>query len=138
MCENFQRQLSKHLKAANKFIISDKNYLELIEEEHESSIHATQGLIHSLIEKLTHGSDLAYSVFMKYRISCNIEVPYDIVVLNTDPNKMLKVALQDDCKNKLEVVHDFFEVFNWSKEEVSYELKTLLNMFISYEKINFD
>lgn len=75
---------------------------------------------------------------MKYRISCNIEVPYDIVVLNTDPNKMLKVALQDDCMNKLEVVHDFFEVFNWSKEEVSYELKTLLNMFIRCEKIIFD
>ncbi|CAG9762324.1 unnamed protein product [Ceutorhynchus assimilis] len=120
-------------------VSSDGNFLDILEEETEPSIRATQGLIHLLIEKLSHGSNLAYTVFMKYRISTNIEVPYDTVVSNTDPIKMLKDALQDDCINKLEVVHDFFEVFEWSKEEVT---NFICNQFVTaastYSKSKID
>ncbi|XP_066259564.1 spatacsin isoform X2 [Euwallacea similis] len=104
---------------------SEISYLQLIEEEPEGTdtsehtTHTTLGLIHSLIEKLDHGSELAFSVFMKYRISCNIEVPYELVVSNTDPIKLLKDALKTDCSNKLEVVHDFLEVFEWTKEDIT-------------------
>ncbi|XP_050294548.1 spatacsin [Anthonomus grandis grandis] len=98
---------------------SSETYLDLIEEEPDNTIQATLNLIHLLIEKLHHGSVLAYSVFMKYRISANIEVPYGIVASNSDPLKMLKFALQDNCMNKLEVVHDFFEIFAWSKKEIT-------------------
>ncbi|KAH1007968.1 hypothetical protein HUJ04_005131 [Dendroctonus ponderosae] len=101
---------------------ADVNYLELIEEEEnkqEEPILATQGLIHCLIEKLHHGSELAYYIFMKYRISYNIELPYNVVVSNVDPMVMLKMALQDGSFNTIEVVHDCFEVFNWSKEQMT-------------------
>lgn len=56
---------------------------------------------------------------MKYRISTNIELSYDIVVSNTDYIGLLKNALRDDCNNKLEVVYDFLEAFDWSQEDVS-------------------
>ncbi|XP_066152206.1 spatacsin isoform X2 [Euwallacea fornicatus] len=104
---------------------SEISYLQLIEEEPESTetsehtTHTTLGLIHSLIEKLDHGSELAFLVFMKYRISCNIEVSYELIVSNTDPMKLLKDALKTDCSNKLEVVHDFLEVFEWTKEDIT-------------------
>lgn len=56
---------------------------------------------------------------MSYRISVNIEIPYQVFVLHTDYMKMLKDALEDDCMNKLEVIHDFITVFKWTKEEVN-------------------
>lgn len=114
------------------------NYLELVEKEdnkQEEPILATQGLIHCLIEKLRHGSELAYYIFMKYRISYNIELPYNVVVSNVDPMVMLKMALQDGCFNIIEVVHDCFEVFNWSKEQVSckrfVEIRAFEHVFVS-------
>lgn len=56
---------------------------------------------------------------MKYQISTNIELSYDIVVSNTDYIGLLKNALRDDCNNKLEVVYYFLEAFDWSQEDVS-------------------
>lgn len=55
---------------------------------------------------------------MMYRISLNIEIPYHVIVSNTDYMKMLKDALEDDCMHKLDVVHDFIRVYQWSKDEV--------------------
>ncbi|XP_060523228.1 spatacsin [Cylas formicarius] len=75
--------------------------------------------MHCLIEKLEHGIDLAHSILMLYRMSINIEVPYYVVVSCTDQMKMLKDALDDDCMNKVEVVHDFIMVFRWSNEQIS-------------------
>ncbi|CAH0552154.1 unnamed protein product [Brassicogethes aeneus] len=85
----------------------------------EAPFQDTLAVLHSLTEQLTNGAEMAYNVFMSYRISINIEIPYQVFVLNTDYMKMLKDALEDDCMNKLEVVHDFIGVFKWSKEEVS-------------------
>lgn len=85
----------------------------------DAPLQDTLAMLHSLTEKLTYGSQMAYRIFMSYRISVNIEIPYQVFVLHTDYMKMLKDALEDDCMNKLEVIHDFITVFKWTKEEVN-------------------
>lgn len=70
---------------------------------------------------------------MKYRISTNIELSYDIVVSNSDYIGLLKNALRDDCNNKLEVVFDFIEAFDWSQEDVSPVVLSL----ISFSNLRF-
>lgn len=60
---------------------------------------------------------------MLYRISVNIEKEYHEVVTIKNPMNMLKEALENDCRNKLEVVHDFIKVYRWSKEEVKTQTK---------------
>lgn len=76
-------------------------------------------VLYSLAEKLTNGTELAYKIFMMYRISINIEIPYHVIVSNSYHLKLLKDALEDDCSNKLEVVHDFIKVYKWSKDEIA-------------------
>lgn len=57
---------------------------------------------------------------MMYRISVNIEIPYVVLLENDDDAKLLKDALDDNCRNKLEVVHDFITVYKWSRPRVSF------------------
>lgn len=81
---------------------------------------------------------MAQSVYLTYRISVNIEIPYHLIVSNTDSMKMLKDALEDDCLNKLEVVHDFFSVYKWNRDQVNiklikYSLAMCFNGFYAYD-----
>nr|XP_023027706.1 spatacsin [Leptinotarsa decemlineata] len=85
----------------------------------DSSVQDTLATLCMLAEKLTAGIEMGQAVFMTYRISLNIEIPYHLVVSTGDSMKMLKDALEDDCLNKLEVVHDFFCVYKWSKEQMA-------------------
>nr|CAI5834396.1 unnamed protein product [Callosobruchus analis] len=85
----------------------------------DTPVEDTLSILSTLSEQLTNGLELASTVYMTYRISINIEIPYHLVVANTDSLKMLKDALEDDCNNKLEVVHDFINVYKWSKEQIS-------------------
>lgn len=70
------------------------------------------------MEKLKSGYILGQNIYMMYRISVNIEIPYAVLLENDDDGKLLKDALDDNCKNKLEVVHDFITVYKWSKVKV--------------------
>lgn len=98
-------------------------------------------VLYSLAEKLTTGAELAYKIFMMYRISINIEIPYHVVVSNSYHMKLLKDALEDDCSNKLEVVHDFIKVYKWSKDEtadfVCEEFINAANLYIKSKTENF-
>ncbi|CAH1169832.1 unnamed protein product [Phaedon cochleariae] len=85
----------------------------------EAPVQDTLAILCNLAEKVTVGSTIAKAIFMTYRISINIEIPYHLIVSNWDSMKMLKDALGDDCLNKLEVVHDFFGVYKWSKEQMA-------------------
>lgn len=71
-----------------------------------------------LVEKLKSGADIGRNIFMMYRISVNIEIPYVVLLENDDDSKLLKDALDDNCRNKLEVVHDFITVYKWPKPKV--------------------
>lgn len=75
--------------------------------------------IENLVNKLNSGVDIGQNILMTYRISVNIEIPYCILIENDDHMKMLKDALADDCRNKIEVVHDCIEVYKWTKEKVN-------------------
>ncbi|KAJ8924490.1 hypothetical protein NQ315_007287 [Exocentrus adspersus] len=82
-------------------------------------VQDTLTLLYILTEKVTVGVEIAHRIFMMYRISLNIEIPYHVIVSNSDHVKMLKDALEDDCMHKLDVVHDFIRVYNWSKDEIT-------------------
>lgn len=73
-----------------------------------------------LVERLKSGSAIGRNIFMMYRISVNIEIPYVVLLENDDDAKLLKDALDDNCRNKLEVVHDFITVYKWSRPRVSF------------------
>ncbi|KAJ8963130.1 hypothetical protein NQ318_018595 [Aromia moschata] len=99
----------------------------------------TLALLYVLAEKLKIGSEIAYKVFMTYRISLNIEIPYSVIVSNTDYMKMLKDALEDDCMHKLDVVHDFIWVYNWSKDEIAdFICEGIVNAASNYIKSKSD
>ncbi|KAL3286719.1 hypothetical protein HHI36_001214 [Cryptolaemus montrouzieri] len=85
----------------------------------ESSCHDTISVIQTLSEKLTIGSEIATTILMTYRVSFNIQIPYHVVVSNPDDMNLLKNALELDCSNKLEVVHDFILIHNWNKNQIS-------------------
>ncbi|KAL1512744.1 hypothetical protein ABEB36_002284 [Hypothenemus hampei] len=97
---------------------------------------ATLNLIQMLVERVNHGYKLACEVFMTYRISVNTEILYETIVLhNTEPLGMLKEALNNDCANKLEVVHDFFQVYKWSEEMITdFLCNEFINAASSYAK----
>lgn len=82
-------------------------------------IDETLALLSTLTEKVTSGSGLALTILRAYRISINVEIPYQVVISTPDSTKLLRDVLEDDCMNKLEVVHDFCYVYKWSKEQVS-------------------
>ena len=89
-------------------------------ENIESYTNDTLAVLKLLTEHLHNGVEIAQNIFMYYRISINIEFPYHIVVVTTDYMKVLKDALEDNCANKLDVVHDFILAYKWSKHEVSF------------------
>lgn len=84
----------------------------------DSYMNDTLTILKLLLEHLHSAVGIGRKIFMNYRISVNIEVPYQVVITATDYMKMLKDALEDDCLNKIDVVHDFIISFNWSKHEV--------------------
>ncbi|XP_030752680.1 LOW QUALITY PROTEIN: spatacsin [Sitophilus oryzae] len=127
----------RNLTFRNVSVSSDKNYLEMIQENDFNNplSQDTLILIHALVENLTHGVDLGYNIFMKYRICRNIELPYDIIVSSTDHINMLKCALQEDCANKLDVVHDFLKVFHWTKDQINdFVCEQFVNSASNYSK----
>ncbi|XP_072396296.1 spatacsin [Diabrotica undecimpunctata] len=85
----------------------------------DAPVQDTLAVLCTLAEKVTNGVDMAQTIFMTYRISINIEIPYNLIVSNTDSMKILRDALEDDCLNKLEVIHDFFCVYKWTKEQIA-------------------
>lgn len=90
----------------------------------ESYMNDTLAILKLLSEHLHSGVEIGQRIFINYRISINIEVPYQVVVMTTDYMKILKDALEDNCMNKLDVVHDFILAYKWSKHEVSTILLT--------------
>lgn len=84
----------------------------------DAPLDETLALLSTLTEKITNGSGLAFTILRAYRISINIEIPYHVVISTPDSTKLLRDVLEDDCMNKLEVVHDFCYVYKWSKEQV--------------------
>lgn len=82
-------------------------------------VDETLTLLVTLTEKITHGTGLAYTILRSYRISINVEIPYNVVISTPDSTKFLRDVLDDDCMNKLDVVHDFCYVYKWSKDQVS-------------------
>lgn len=83
-------------------------------------IDETLALLSTLTEKVSkNGKGLALTILRAYRISINIEIPYHVVMSTPDSTKLLRDVLEDDCHNKLEVIHDFCYVFKWTKEQVS-------------------
>ncbi|XP_076267457.1 spatacsin isoform X2 [Rhynchophorus ferrugineus] len=96
----------------------NKSYEDLEWEDCNRQSKDSLTLIHGLVSKLTHGVDLGYSIFMKYRISRNIDTPYTTLISCMDHVNNLKQAIQDDCSNKLYVVHDFLKVFDWTKNQI--------------------
>ncbi|KAJ8927655.1 hypothetical protein NQ314_019857 [Rhamnusium bicolor] len=97
-------------------------------------VQDTLALLYILAEKLTNGGEIAYKIFMTYRISLNIEIPYHVIVSNTDYMKMLRDAIEDDCMHKLDVVHDFIRVYKWSKDEYQSSLRVQSVWF--YQKMD--
>lgn len=85
---------------------------------HENPTQDTLAILESLIQHINNGVDIAQRLLMFYRISVNIEKEYHEIVTIKRPMRMLKDALENDCRNKLEVVYDFVTVYKWSKEEV--------------------
>lgn len=85
----------------------------------ESSANDTLALLKLLVESLQNGIEIGQNIFMTYRISLNIGIPYKIVTLIVDHKKMIRDALDSDCLNKLDVVHDIAVVYKWTKLEVS-------------------
>ncbi|CAG9858094.1 unnamed protein product [Phyllotreta striolata] len=85
----------------------------------ETPMHDTLAVIGNLAERVTSGVRMAQAIYMTYRMSVNIEIPYHLIVSNADSVKMLKDALEDDCLNKLEVVHDFMQVYKWQKDQIT-------------------
>lgn len=56
---------------------------------------------------------------MCYRISVNTNNPYQEIVKHTDSVSLLKTSLANDCKNKLDVIHDIFVIFKWTKTDIT-------------------
>ncbi|XP_057655737.1 spatacsin [Diorhabda carinulata] len=77
------------------------------------------GMLSSLAGRITCGVEIAQTILMTYRISINIDIPYKLIVPTKDPMKMLKAVLEENCSNKLEIVHDFVSVYKWTKEQVA-------------------
>ncbi|EFA05905.1 spatacsin [Tribolium castaneum] len=99
----------------------------------ESYMNDTLAILKLLSEHLHSGVEIGQKIFMNYRISVNIEVPYQVVVMTTDYMKILKDALEDNCMNKLDVVHDFIWAYKWSKHEVAdFICEELINATSSY------
>ncbi|RZB40503.1 spatacsin [Asbolus verrucosus] len=88
----------------------------------DSSMNDILAILKLLSEHLCHSVEIGQNIFMSYRISINIETPYQIVVVTADYMKILKYALEENCMNKLDVVHDFVLMFKWSKHELDLTL----------------
>ncbi|KAF5297886.1 hypothetical protein FQA39_LY11871 [Lamprigera yunnana] len=81
-------------------------------------IHDTLMILETVQERVKSGEKIIQNIHVTYRIAVNIEKSYQDVFKCSDPFVMIKEALNDDCCNKLEVVHDIITLFNWSKYEV--------------------
>ncbi|KAG5898668.1 hypothetical protein JTB14_005427 [Gonioctena quinquepunctata] len=105
----------------------------------DSPVQDTLAILGTLAEKLTSGVEMGQALYMTYRISLNIEIPYYLVVSTSDSMKILKDALEDNCMNKLEVVHDFFCVYKWSKEQMAdFICGEIITAVTKYIKSNSD
>ncbi|KAF2884766.1 hypothetical protein ILUMI_21411 [Ignelater luminosus] len=85
----------------------------------ETPFQDTLIALETLVERVKNGVEIVQNILMTYRISVNIDKPYQEVFKCTNPMVMLKEALKDDCSNKLEVVHDFSMLFGWSKMQIT-------------------
>lgn len=88
------------------------------ENNSENASFDTLALLETMTDRLKNGSNIASRILMCYRISINVNKPYQDIVKHGDSPELLKSALENDCKNKLEVVHDVFVIFKWSNLEV--------------------
>lgn len=84
-----------------------------------SPSHDTLALLEMLVDNLKNGSALASNIFKMYRISVNLHTKYKTILQCKEPISLLRNALENDCRNKLEVVSDFIDIFKLKKEEVS-------------------
>lgn len=80
--------------------------------------HDTLALLEMLVDNLKNGSNLASNIFKTYRISVNLRTRYQTILECKNPNIMLRNALEEGCRNKLETVSDFIDIFKMTKEEV--------------------
>ncbi|XP_044265423.1 spatacsin-like isoform X2 [Tribolium madens] len=120
---------------------SPANSLQMMQtvDNVESYTNDTLAILKLLSEHLHSGVEIGQKIFMNYRISINIEVPYQVVVMTTDYMKILKDALEDNCMNKIDVVHDFIWAYKWSKHEVAdFICEELINSTASYVDSNND
>lgn len=85
----------------------------------ESPSQDTLAILEALIQHVNNGIEIAQRILMLYRISVNIEKEYHEIATIKKAMNMLKEAIENDCRNKYEVVHDFVIVYKWSKEEVN-------------------
>lgn len=81
--------------------------------------HDTLALLEMLVDNLKSGSILASKIFKTYRISVNLQTKYQTILECEEAIGMLRKALGDDCRNKLEVVSDFIDIFKLTKDKVS-------------------
>lgn len=86
----------------------------------EPKVQDTLSLLENLIEGLTSGMELGESILMTYRISINTDISYNNILSIEDPTVLLLNAVKSNCVNKIEVAHDFFCIYNWNKEQVSF------------------
>jgi spatacsin len=85
----------------------------------DAYMNDTLAILKLLSEHLHNGLEIGQNIFMNYRISINIDIPYQVVVVATDYMKLLRDALGHNCLNKLDVVHDFIWAYKWSKHDVA-------------------
>ncbi|XP_018320150.1 spatacsin [Agrilus planipennis] len=88
-------------------------------EDFEIPGNDTVKILEILSERVKYGFDLAQKVFLTFRISVNIDRRYQQVLECKQPIELLKASLKEDCRNKLQVIHDFIVVWKWSKEKVA-------------------
>ncbi|XP_018577700.1 spatacsin [Anoplophora glabripennis] len=133
--------LSNRLSSMSSASLTPDNlsYLPTTDVVDGTPLQDTLTLLYILVEKVTYGVDIAYKIFMMYRISLNIEIPYHVIVSNTDYMKMLKDALEDDCMHKLDVVHDFIRGYQWSKDAITdFICEEIVNSALKYVKSKSD
>ncbi|KAF5270792.1 hypothetical protein FQR65_LT05411 [Abscondita terminalis] len=88
-------------------------------DQMEVPMFDTLMILETLQERAKNGAKIIGNLLMTYRIAANIEKSFQDIFKCTDSTAMLKGALNEDCCNKLEVVHDVICLFNWSKEKVA-------------------
>ncbi|KAI4467372.1 hypothetical protein MML48_2g00012489 [Holotrichia oblita] len=101
-----------------------------------SPSHDTLALLEMLVDNLKNGSALASNIFKTYRISVNLHTKYKTILQCKEPISLLRNALENDCRNKLEVVSDFIDIFKLKKEEVADLLYTEISIALTHYSVS--